>query len=234
MKRLLFFVASLALAAACGKVDYNALPTPVPEAVDLGLSVKWASCNLGASQPWDDGYYYAWGTVAPQARYEKESYTEVADDAAYKRLGAGWSIPTEAQWDELLDKANCEWKWTSYSFDASGARIQTKADEVVEETTATVVVQEVKPDKVVWGMEVISRKNGASIFLPAAGYRSGESRFGESVERGKDEAVGRYWSCDAQSDDLSNAIYLMFSGSGAGKSAIKRYFGMSIRAVSTD
>lgn len=38
---------------------------PMPEAVDLGLSVKWASCNLGASSPEEYGDYYAWGEVEP-------------------------------------------------------------------------------------------------------------------------------------------------------------------------
>ena len=39
---------------------------PIPDskkhkAVDLGLSVKWATCNVGASSPEEYGGYYAWG-----------------------------------------------------------------------------------------------------------------------------------------------------------------------------
>nr|MBP3680782.1 hypothetical protein [Clostridia bacterium] len=37
------------------------------EFVDLGLSVKWASCNVGAEKPEDFGLYFAWG--------ETEGYT---------------------------------------------------------------------------------------------------------------------------------------------------------------
>ena len=35
--------------------------TVIPEAIDLGLSVKWASFNLGAKAPEDFGVFYAWG-----------------------------------------------------------------------------------------------------------------------------------------------------------------------------
>ena len=33
----------------------------IPPYVDLGLSVKWATCNVRASQPQEYGDYYAWG-----------------------------------------------------------------------------------------------------------------------------------------------------------------------------
>ena len=35
-------------------------------AVDLGLSVKWANCNVGASTPEEYGDYFAWGEVHPK------------------------------------------------------------------------------------------------------------------------------------------------------------------------
>ena len=47
---------------------------PVPEAVDLGLSVKWASFNLGATAPEQSGYYYAWGETSPKSEYTKDNY----------------------------------------------------------------------------------------------------------------------------------------------------------------
>ena len=52
-------------------------PTPDPDAdkyVDLGLSVKWAKCNLGATQPLAYGNYYAWGETAPKSKYEDVNY----------------------------------------------------------------------------------------------------------------------------------------------------------------
>jgi uncharacterized protein (TIGR02145 family) len=48
---------------------------PVPDAVDLGLSVKWASANLGASKPDEAGGYFAWGETAPKAGvYDGKKY----------------------------------------------------------------------------------------------------------------------------------------------------------------
>ena len=50
------------------KVQIKAKVTlPVPEPVDLGLSVKWASANLGAADSAEAGGYFAWGETAPKA-----------------------------------------------------------------------------------------------------------------------------------------------------------------------
>ena len=52
--------------AYADRIQTAFVPTcPVPEAVDLGLSVKWASFNLGASKPEEYGDYYAWGETEP-------------------------------------------------------------------------------------------------------------------------------------------------------------------------
>lgn len=57
-------------------VDLQPLPKPADiQAVDLGLSVRWASANIGARTVTENGYFYAWGEVAPkQGRYEWENY----------------------------------------------------------------------------------------------------------------------------------------------------------------
>ena len=48
---------------------------PIPEAVDLGLSVMWASANLGASRPDEAGGYFAWGETSPKpGLYSGENY----------------------------------------------------------------------------------------------------------------------------------------------------------------
>ena len=36
------------------------------EAVDLGLSVKWATMNVGANAPEEYGDYFAWGETEPK------------------------------------------------------------------------------------------------------------------------------------------------------------------------
>jgi hypothetical protein len=50
-----------------------------PQAVDLGLSVNWASCNLGATSPEECGDYYAWGETEKKAQYTQETYIYAND-----------------------------------------------------------------------------------------------------------------------------------------------------------
>lgn len=106
--------------------------TPEPtltsgEAVDLGLSVMWASCNLGAKTQTEVGSKYAWGETQTKSSYSKSNYAyynsstmtytnigkDIAGseyDAAAVNLGKGWRMPTKAQMYELYSK--CTWKWT--------------------------------------------------------------------------------------------------------------------------
>ena len=50
------------------------VPQIVYEAVDLGLSVKWAACNVGAFSPWESGGYYAWGETEEKEIYDWNTY----------------------------------------------------------------------------------------------------------------------------------------------------------------
>lgn len=104
-------------------------------AVDLGLSVFWAECNLGATKPEDCGDYYAWGETTTKTYYSWETYQwcngtndsltkynwdttygnvdnlvelEENDDAAHIILGGAWRMPTMAECRELLE--NCKSK----------------------------------------------------------------------------------------------------------------------------
>lgn len=80
------------------------------QAVDLGLSVKWAKQNLVA-----DGYaYFAWGETGGKTEYSigtSLSYDKDVQfgDAARTVLGNGWRVPTEKEMQELIDK--CTWTW---------------------------------------------------------------------------------------------------------------------------
>ena len=80
------------------------------QAVDLGLSVKWAKQNLTT-----DGYaYFAWGETSGKAEYSvgtSLSYDKDIQygDAARKILGNGWRVPTDKEMQELIDK--CTWTW---------------------------------------------------------------------------------------------------------------------------
>ena len=99
------------------------------EAVDLGLSVKWYSENLGAKgDPFNVGNYYAWGEVKPQEKgwYKYNSYTfwpfyrrtpekplprydlEPCYDAATVAMGDGWRMPTHEEWVELIRMCECK------------------------------------------------------------------------------------------------------------------------------
>lgn len=96
-------------------------PTLTPgDYVDLGLSVKWASCNLGASTPAGKGGYYAWGETSTKTKYTEENYayykegsgyTDIGKnisgtqyDAATVNLGKDWRMPTQDEVQELCDK----------------------------------------------------------------------------------------------------------------------------------
>jgi uncharacterized protein YjdB len=63
----------------------------IPEAVDLGLSVKWASFNLGASKPEEIGDYYAWGETEPYYTQGHAYDSPCSDWHAGKTKGYDWS-----------------------------------------------------------------------------------------------------------------------------------------------
>ena len=99
-----------------------------PEAVDLGLSVKWANFNVGAFHPTHCGDYFAWGETEPKETYSWATYKwcdgtdanitkynktdgltilEPEDDAAQVHWGGKWRMPTKEEIEELID--NCTW-----------------------------------------------------------------------------------------------------------------------------
>jgi len=83
------------------------------EYVDLGLSVKWATCNIGASSPMEVGNYYAYGESFTKDDYTEDNYTVTKNggkgsDAATVNWGNGWRMPT---YDEMLELINkCYWE----------------------------------------------------------------------------------------------------------------------------
>ena len=98
--------------------------------VDLGLSVKWATMNIGASQPHYPGNVYAWGETSGKSNYSPSTYKwyngsyytkytardgkmilEKDDDVAQTFWGWGWRMPTRADFDDLCSK--CTWTQTT-------------------------------------------------------------------------------------------------------------------------
>ena len=189
------------------------------EYVDLGLSVKWATCNVGASKPEEYGDYFAWGETQPKDYYEWSTYKwcngsydtqtkyctdsdygtvdnkttlDLSDDAARANWGGSWRMPTTEEQQELIK--NCTWTWTTQNG--------------------------------VNGYKVTSKKNGNSIFLPAAGYRSSS---GLHIAG----SGGFYWSSSLYTDYHypSNAYGLGFVSDCMYWDDIFRYYGQSVRPV---
>ena len=90
------------------------------EFVDLGLSVKWATCNVGANRPEDYGDYYAWGEINTKSEYTSsnsvtygKSISDISGnpqyDVARANWGEKWRMPTKREFEELVNK--CTWTW---------------------------------------------------------------------------------------------------------------------------
>ena len=186
--------------------------------VDLGLSVKWASHNIGALIPEDYGDYFAWGEV-----YSKDDYTwatyqyggtapntllkyalnyahtgsytdgkavlDACDDAAKINWEGEWRTPNTSEWNEL--HSECIWTWTTQN-NINGYKI-----------TAT---------------------NGNHIFLPAAGYFNGASHYYADIQ-------GYYWSSNLNESVQLTSYYMYLDANNRIRKDISRGYGLSIRPV---
>src|SRR5574344_1874604 len=122
---------ALLILNSCSKDDDTTLGgvSNIP-AVDLGLSVKWASCTVGASFPEEYGGYYAWGETEEKSDYSWSTYKYCNDssstcmnigsnisgtqyDVAHVKWGGSWRMPTHEEMQELYDK--CTYKWITYN-----------------------------------------------------------------------------------------------------------------------
>ena len=201
------------------------IPDPNPntgnhEYVDLGLSVKWATCNVGANKPEEYGDYFAWGETEPKDYYDWSTYKwcngsdntqtkyctdsyygtvdnktqlELSDDAARANWGGSWRMPTTEEQQELIN--NCTWTWTTQNG--------------------------------VNGYKVTSKKNGNSIFLPAAGCRNGSSL----DNAGSYGLYGLYWSSSLDTGDPVDAYELYFDSVYMRWNYNNRHCGQSVRPV---
>ena len=193
-------------------VDFSEkAPDPTVSAgavVDLGLSVYWCSCNVGAESPEEYGDYYAWGETKPKSSYTEENYsyynndtkvyTDIGEnisgteyDAATVNLGSDWRMPTKAELQELLDK--CTWEWTQIN-SVNGYKV--------------------------------TAENGNSIFIPASGYNYiWKSKVGEK------EGL-RLWSSNSYSEDES--AYSLVNYNTSYVTFVSKCTGMTIRPVTTN
>ncbi|MCQ2153480.1 MAG: fibronectin type III domain-containing protein [Bacteroidales bacterium] len=207
-------------------------------AVDLGLSVFWATCNLGAISPEEYGRYYMWAdkqevsaadigrgwescpyhtgsdsetgwtkyVLSDKASYwsgsgspDNKRVLDPDDDVAHVKLGGKWRMPTDAEWDELVD--NCTWTWT---------------DNYNETGVAGQIVTGTKPGY-----------TDKSIFLPAAGMILHKDH-----SQGTD-GFGFYWRRELSYDDPSYAYCISFYEDGYWRNfyITSRVDGLSVRPV---
>ena len=182
------------------------------EYVDLGLSVKWATKNVGASSEKDNGKFYAWGELTERpdsykqsqykfysngkfTKYVSKSYDgtpdykttlDLSDDIAHVKWGGKWRMPTKEEFEELGDKCTITEENNGYRF---------------------------------------TGPNGNSIFMPWVEYKhKGESSYGFQ------QNTCGYWSSSLDQYDNANAIYLRLDYYWATWENA-RYFGMLIRPV---
>lgn len=193
--------------------------------VDMGLSVNWAICNVGASKPEDYGNYYAWGETEPKNEYDWFTYRwcnsrkdyltkynisnnygsidnkitlDLEDDVAHVILGGSWRMPTKAEQDELI--TSCTWTW----YDSDNSEFGGVA-----------------------GYKVTSNKEGytdCSIFLPAAGFHYGTDIYNVGL-------FDSYWSSSLCTDDTDNAWRMGGNTSYGSTNGFGRNSGLSVRPV---
>lgn len=118
MKRIPFILCLLSLACFAAKGQSVNSPSELVDGhscVDLGLSVKWATTNIGAQSPTGNGYYYAWGELEPKEEYSKANSTthnrkfnDISAnpewDVAAFEWGGLWRMPTRAEIKELTQE----------------------------------------------------------------------------------------------------------------------------------
>lgn len=181
----------------------------VPEGTtELGLSVLWATCNVGASSPEEFGGYYAWGELeekdnyswstyrwgngyASVTKYTQEDEEEVLkkeDDVASVKLGGHWHIPTNLQWREIFNRCARE----SETINGVGCLIFT------------------------------SPITGNKLIIPNAGYKNENNTYGSGI-------YAKYWT-STRNESYDNKAWNVNTGLGT-MYAESRCAGMSIRPV---
>ena len=229
MRNILKFLAVLALAGgltACNKDKGPDGPTDYSggcEAVDLGLSVKWASYNVGAKAPEEYGSYFAYGETKAKRKYDWSKVGDykwgVHDISALPKCGMTKYTADVEGGDGLKtllpedDAATVNWgtKWRTPTFD--------EINELFDETKCEWTWDADKKGYTVKGL-----KTGNSIFLPAAGCRDGS-------DLANAETYGFYWSSSVLESYPINACSFYFYSDGHNLYNFYRYYGLSVRAV---
>lgn len=213
---LLFVLIPLCL---CSGKSPGDPPTGVA-AVDLGLpsGTKWANINVGATNPEDNGSYFSWGEITTKSDYKWGSYKYFQNQGKARFL----KYNTLPDYGDVDDKVELELSDDAAS-QSWGGKWHIPSIEDFEEliSNCTCVWSSLNGKK---GYKITSKKNGKSIFLPAAGGMSGSSL-------GLADSWGCYWSSSLTVDLVGRAYYLEFRSSEITANADYRFMGFPIRPV---
>ncbi len=194
------------------EIDSVNQSTIIYEYVDLELpsGTLWATCNVGANNPWEYGDYFAWGETKAKKNYTWKSYkffqrsdtvikkysnNEITilapkDDAATINMGNDWRMPTSAEWYELDN--NCNWEWTD-NYEGSGH-------------AGRIARSKINPNKF--------------IFFPYGGLREKTSLLAPNLN-------GKYWSSSLCTQKPNNALAYSYDM----PTSYPCYYGLLVRAV---
>ena len=216
--------------------------------VDLGLSVKWATSNVGAAGPQNEGNHYAWGEIVPKSDYSWNTYLwavsnsmlikycsnsaygengytdsltilEKEDDVAYAALGGRFRMPTRQDWTELGNtKKNSNYTWTW----CDGTNVKYNG------TSAQ-------------GLKIVRNSTNATLFLPAAGLIGGMMLVYNNANPFSSERRAFYWSSSLNTDNSRYSTMCEFFYSSTAGQKVQyilekddfgsRYYGYSVRPV---
>jgi hypothetical protein len=188
--------------------------------VDLGLpsGTLWAPCNVGADMPEGYGDYFAWGETKPKSIYTWTTYkyangiydklTKYCNKSDYGNNGFTDNLTVLQPAD---DAATANWgsDWCTPTLG--------QWKELLENTMNKWTMQ-----NGVQGMLLTSKKNGKSLFLPAAGCRADVLYIGSG---------GYYWSSSLSTDSPYAAWYFDFGSDSFEVRSVIREDGQSVRAV---
>ena len=204
-------------------IDLKPLPKPGDiKAVDLGLSVRWASANIGARNEDDYGYYISWGELAPKpiGFYRWEDYLlckEVNEDNNdYSQLT---KYITAGTWGEADNKTRLDLEDdAAHAYLGGNWRMPTteEAKELVEKCTFEEILRQGEHV-----MKVIG-PNGNHILFPYAGYASWQSRVTFTVF---------CWTSDLVPDFPARAYGFQLTGFRNPAQWTDRIDGLTVRAV---
>jgi hypothetical protein len=199
-------------------------PKEVHEYVDLGLpsGTLWATKNVGADSPEDYGDYFAWGETEPKYGYMWDTY-KYCDGSATKltkycqQSDYGYIDYTDTMTELLPDDDAATENWGSEWQMPSSVQFEELFNDSYTTTEWTT-------QNGVNGRKITSKRNGNSIFLPAAGYRN----FTKLREAGSD---GYYWSRSLDTSYSSYAHYLSINQLLIHMKQNYRFYGQSVRPV---